>query len=154
MRNYAQEKLPAAERRRQALDLRRTGATFRQIADTLGVTQSTAHKYVATEIDRLNAASREDAERVRTLEADRLDRALLSIWPQVTRGNFGAIDRMIRIMERRARLLGLDAPNKFSPTNPEGDGPAEGGAVAILPPTAPGVDEWLKRYRNPDNSDG
>ena len=34
-----------------------------------------------------------------------------------------AIDRAIKLMERRARLLGLDAPTKMAPTNPEGDKP-------------------------------
>lgn len=34
-----------------------------------------------------------------------------------------AIDRAIKVMERRARLLGLDAPTKVAPTNPDGDKP-------------------------------
>jgi len=34
-----------------------------------------------------------------------------------------AIDRAIKLMERRARLLGLDAPTKIAPTNPDGDKP-------------------------------
>ncbi len=36
---------------------------------------------------------------------------------------FGAIERLISIMERRAKLLGLDMPVKIAPTNPEGDKP-------------------------------
>lgn len=34
-----------------------------------------------------------------------------------------AIDRAIKLMERRARLLGLDAPTKMAPTTPDGDKP-------------------------------
>lgn len=32
-----------------------------------------------------------------------------------------AIDRAVKLMERRAKLLGLDAPTKVAPTNPNGD---------------------------------
>ena len=32
-----------------------------------------------------------------------------------------AVDRALRIMERRAKLLGLDAPTKVAATNPNGD---------------------------------
>ena len=32
-----------------------------------------------------------------------------------------AIDRMLRIMDRRAKLLGLDMPTKVAPTTPDGE---------------------------------
>lgn len=32
------------------------------------------------------------------------------IWPKVPAGDLGAIDRLVRLLERRAKLLGLDAP--------------------------------------------
>lgn len=35
-----------------------------------------------------------------------------------------AIDRLLKIEERRAKLLGLDKPTKIAPTNPDGDKPA------------------------------
>jgi hypothetical protein len=31
-----------------------------------------------------------------------------------------AIDRLLRVMERRSKLLGLDAPAKIAQTNPDG----------------------------------
>ena len=34
-----------------------------------------------------------------------------------------AVDRAVKLMERRAKLLGLDAPTKVAPTNPNGDQP-------------------------------
>jgi hypothetical protein len=39
------------------------------------------------------------------------------LWPQVAKGNQGAVDRVLRIMERRAKLLGLDAPTKADVTS-------------------------------------
>ena len=35
-----------------------------------------------------------------------------------------AIDRLLKIQERRSKLLGLDKPTKIAPTNPDGDKPA------------------------------
>lgn len=36
-----------------------------------------------------------------------------------------AIDRLLKIQERRSKLLGLDKPTKVAPTNPNGDKPAQ-----------------------------
>ena len=49
---------------------------------------------------------------MRTLELERLDKLWFAMYRQATQGNQGAVDRCIRIMERRAKLLGLDAPTK------------------------------------------
>jgi hypothetical protein len=51
----------------------------------------------------------EPAEDLRRLEAERLDAALPALMEKVLRGRLRAIYTMLRIMERRARLLGLDA---------------------------------------------
>lgn len=42
---------------------------------------------------------------------------------QDTGPKLAAVDRAIKLMERRARLLGLDAPTKVAPTTPDGDKP-------------------------------
>lgn len=149
------DRLTAAERRRQALDLRRTGASFRQIAEAIGCSVSIAHRYVATEIDKLNRESREDAESIRTLELERLDRMTFALWNAATaRGNLGAIDRMLKVMERRARLLGLDAPAKFprfpSSQGQGGDyGDEQSPGVVVLPAYIESLDEWRQRFSPP-----
>ncbi len=45
---------------------------------------------------------------------------LLALWRRVQSGDDHAIDRALRIMERRARLLGLDAATKTEHTGKEG----------------------------------
>lgn len=60
----------------------------------------------------LRATLQEPADELRSLELERLDRLLLGVWSQAAKGNQGAVDRALKIMERRARLLGLDAPTK------------------------------------------
>lgn len=100
----------AAERQRQALELRKAGAGYQQIADKLGfASPSGAHKAVLSAIRK---TLQEPADDVRKLEVERLDKYLLALAPQIANGNQGAIDRALRIQERRARLLGLDAPAK------------------------------------------
>lgn len=44
-----------------------------------------------------------------------------------------AIDRLLKIQERRSRLLGLDKPTKVAPTNPEGDKPAPAYIIMATP---------------------
>jgi hypothetical protein len=48
------------------------------------------------------------------LELMRLERLHAAVWPQAIRGDVNAVDRVLRIMERRARLLGLDAPKRVA----------------------------------------
>ena len=45
---------------------------------------------------------------------------LLALWRRVQNGDERAIDRVLRIMERRAKLLGLDAAAKTEHTGKEG----------------------------------
>jgi len=42
------------------------------------------------------------------LELERLDAMQAAIWDDAMNGHLGAIDRVLKIMERRAKLLGLD----------------------------------------------
>jgi len=107
----SQRRLTARERERRGLALRLEGKTYQQIARELGMSEAGAYKAVLRALTRLNEKIAEQADEVRRLELERLDRLLLGLWPQAARGNQGAVDRVLRIMERRARLLGLDAPN-------------------------------------------
>lgn len=106
----------ATERRLQALELRKAGATYRAIGARLGVSEAQSYKDVQTELQRIAAESADVAADVRTLELERLDALLLALWAQAKQGNQGAVDRVLRVMERRAKLLGLDAPTKIDHT--------------------------------------
>ena len=101
-------RLTAAERQRQALELRKAGVTFETIATQLGYrNRSGAYKAVMSALRR---TLQEPADEVRRLELERLDALLLALWSQARQGHQGAIDRCLKIAERRAKLLGLDAP--------------------------------------------
>lgn len=108
--------LQAMERTKQALELRLSGFSYSQIAEKLGYSsRAAAFKAVSNAMKR---TLREPAEKVRELELDRLDELLKSLW--YYRGRVDYVDRILKVMERRARLLGLDAPERFEKVlNPE-----------------------------------
>jgi hypothetical protein len=109
--NTSQKRIAAAERARQALELRKAGVQYADIAITLKfASASGAYRAVARALARLTA---EPAAELRKMEVLRLDRMLQAIWDQVVKGNQGAIDRALRIGERRSKLLGLDTPQKI-----------------------------------------
>lgn len=111
-------RISAAQRQAQALQLRISGATLEAIAKALGYSHhSGAQKAIQT---ALKKTLQEPAQEMRKLESLRLDTATLAISQQVRAGNFGAVDRWVRLSERRSKLLGLDKPIKVAPTNPEG----------------------------------
>lgn len=89
-----------------ALELRRAGATFEQIAEQIGVhDRGAAHKVYKRALARVHL---EPATEIRRLEADRLDALQLAVWQRAVGGDLKAVDRVLRIMHRRANLLGLD----------------------------------------------
>lgn len=101
--------IATTERHIQALALRKQGQTYRDIGAALGIDHSTAVRDVQLALTELNGQLTAEAQSLRAMEAARLDALQAAIWPQAEAGNLRAIDRVIAIMERRARLLGLDA---------------------------------------------
>lgn len=111
----SQRRLTATERQQQALELRRAGVGFQEIADEVGyASPSGAYKAVTT---ALKKTLQEPADEVRRLELERLDRLFRGVWEQATSGDTSALDRALKIMNRRAELLGLDAPEKHDVTS-------------------------------------
>jgi hypothetical protein len=92
------------------MNLRRSGATYSEIGNQVGISGQAAFQHVKKEMLRLAEVSSEDATAIRAIEVDRLDRLQLGIWSSATTGHLGAIDKVLKIMERRAKLLGIDSP--------------------------------------------
>ena len=103
-----ERELSALERKLAALELRKAGCTYEQIAAQLGYKNSSgAFKAV---MKALKKTLQDPSDDVRKLEIERLDDMLNRLWDKRERPII--TDRILRIMERRARLLGLDAPTK------------------------------------------
>lgn len=116
----------------EAVQLRADGKTYRQIAAIQGCSPTTAH----ARVDRAIKAVPVDAvENLRAVELDRLDEmhqvALTQLRTDAVRVDHGrivrdedgnpiidhgaklvALDRLLKIQDRRAKLLGLDAPSR------------------------------------------
>ena len=130
----AAEEAATLERRKHALDLRKAGFTYQEIADRLKVVVSTAHKDVTSELKRLAKETLESADEVRQLELGRLDMLLKGLEPMARVGKSDAVNAYLKVMERRAKLLGLDAPVRQEHTG------ADGGAIKTYVTFNP--DEW------------
>lgn len=102
----------------QAVRLRTEGLTYREIADQLDYpSENAANKAV---LGLLRRAETEAVDALRTLEVGRLD----LLWSKALRGIVASetspqgvsaplISAAVRVSERRARLLGLDAPTQI-----------------------------------------
>ena len=102
-------KLTAAERRKKAVDLRKAGATYDAIAQALQVTAKTARNDVQ---QALRDIPRESAEELRTIELQTLMTMQRAVWPALVTGQLGAVDRMIKIVQERAKPTGIYAPQR------------------------------------------
>jgi hypothetical protein len=127
----------ASFNRRQAYDLRIQGLTYQGIADRLKVSVKTAFYYINDQLREHDEVCKESAEQVRSMELKHLGElqarwlpiALsdkLEVSKMVERGEdtvkvewdafdagLKAVDRVLKIQERRAKLLGLEAPQKI-----------------------------------------
>ena len=95
--------------------MRIKGATYQQIGDALGVTLQSANRMVLTGVAEWNATIRRDAANLIALEYARLERLHAAVWDQAIAGDPAAVDRVLKIMERRAKLLGLDRQPDLAP---------------------------------------
>ncbi len=116
-----------------ALKLRSAGNTYQRIADQMGCSKQTAYARVQR---ALNAIPAEAAEEYRKLEGERLD-ALLEVTLAKAldpsgKGFLFAVDRAIALMDRRAKLFGLDAPIRQQVETITYDGATIEGEVAKL----------------------
>lgn len=119
-KNTAQ-RLSVIQRQHHAVRLRMQNMTFQQIADALNVSVSQTHRYVQNALKQLAKQISEDTEELRALHLQRIDRMAASLWPEAQSGNTQAITTMLKLMEREANLIGLDAPPKKAEQSTEHD---------------------------------
>ncbi len=101
------------EREAECLVLRRDGKSYQEIADTVGYKSADAAWKAVKRA--LNAMIEEPSKEVMALEIARLDRLTEILAPRISEpgaAGLEAQDRYLKVMKRRAELLGLDAPNR------------------------------------------
>jgi hypothetical protein len=87
------------------------GATYQQIACALGYRNRSSAADAVTRALRATV-SKEMANELRLIEHARFDSIWMAIWPTALGGDLTAIDRCLRIVERRAAFRGPNAPTK------------------------------------------
>lgn len=107
----------SADRRMNALEMRKSGSTYEKIGDALGISSQAAYQHVVKALQAIREKTNEAADEVRTLEITRIDTMIGVLWPRVLKGDYLAMDRVIKLMERRSKMLGLDAPTKSDITS-------------------------------------
>jgi hypothetical protein len=121
-------RIAAVEKQSQALELRKAGATYDSIAQTIGYS-SRAGAALAVEA-ALRKTLQEPADELRKLDLERLNTMLLAIWARARQGSLDDIDMVLKILARKAKLLGLDAPVKQELVGRDG-GPIEIAALLL-----------------------
>ena len=104
-----QPKPELVEKERQVLELRRAGATYDECARATGYATPQG-AYLAYQRALKRTLVEAGADEARQTELDRLDRLQRAVWPKAMNGDIQAINSVLRIFDRRARYLGLDAP--------------------------------------------
>lgn len=122
------QEVQIAQRRYAALQLRKQGATYKQIAEQVAkmegmppaYSDAQAHRDVQAELTRWRMENQETVEDMIMMEKIRLDWAQSKLASLVTAGDMEGIDRFVKVSESRRRLFGLDKPLKIAPTTPDG----------------------------------
>lgn len=105
-----------------ALKMRSLDYTYQKIADSQGTTKATAYNRVQR---ALKAIPAEAVDEYRRVEGERISLLMEKAMEKALSGDKGflfAIDRCVTLMDRRARLMGLDTPvtQKLEVTRYEG----------------------------------
>lgn len=97
-------------RRAAGLDMLRAGASYDAIASTLGYVDAA---YAKKDIDRLLVSEVDKSrEEHRALELSRLSGLIMAHWAAAKRGDGPSTDRISKLIDLRAKILGLYAPTR------------------------------------------
>lgn len=95
-------------RAQKALDLRLAGMTYAAIAESLDYADRSGPRKAVDGL--LKQVEHEGVAELRQVEGHRLDRLQRAVWINAVGGNLDAIKTVLSIMDRRAKLFGLNAP--------------------------------------------
>ncbi len=105
-RGRHRDKALASWRRSEAVRLKAAGLSYEQIARELGyANRGTVHRVVQ---QALSAREAESVDELRHLELARLDAVQAALWPRAMAGEVSAALGVLRVLDQRLRLLGLD----------------------------------------------
>lgn len=98
----------------KAFELRMRGKSFQAIADELGCPKPRAWRAVMRAVREHAKVTEAYAGEYLEIEIGRLDKLLDGLWDAATAGSVQAVEAVLKVEARRAKLLGLDAPNRIA----------------------------------------
>jgi len=107
------EKLKKKLETAEMVRMRAMGATIAQIAERYGISAPAVSKRLRRYIESVQL---ESVSTLRAIELETLNQIQRSIFPDVLRGDLKAVDRLLRIIDLRAKLMGLYAPQEIQAT--------------------------------------
>lgn len=119
-------KLRTIARMQQAVDLRLAHPSWscQRIGEEIGVSSSSAHRYLTRALELRTAEVRQAAHILRELELRRIGRILEKFQPQAENGCVQSAAVVLKYLQERAKLLGLYAPTRQEISGP-GGGPVQ-----------------------------
>jgi hypothetical protein len=104
---------------RRILDLRRAGASWRQIGEDIGMSHVTARDWYRAELEKVALTDTELRDYLAE-QLDELETARLGIWADVINGNVKAVNAHGGIVDRRMKIvmIGRDAHTTSVFTDP------------------------------------
>ena len=111
-------RIMAREKQRKALELRKAGATYDDIAKAVGYADSSGARKAV--IKAFNNVIQEPVAEVRILRGEQLNHMLMTLWPKVQQGDENAIRTALAVMDKHDRLTGADQPAQTVTNNNTG----------------------------------
>lgn len=106
------DRVVATEKQLHALELRKQGLNYEEIAEMMGISRQGAWDAVSKGLKNYARVTDEIAEDVREMEIARMDKMLATHLDLAVEGSTRSAEIVLKIMDRRAKLLGLDTPVK------------------------------------------
>jgi hypothetical protein len=102
------EQLRRQEDRTICLQLRIEGLDIPEISILTGIGEKDVKSLIRAGLQRLRDLETEAAEELRQMQFLRLEKLLNALWEKAMKGNLGAVDRILAILDRENRLMRLE----------------------------------------------
>lgn len=111
-RGGQRDKAAIAQRQTLVLQLRQDGWSYRAIGEKIGISYVQAHKDMKAALAELHETNLEATADYVALELARLDMLTKGLEPMARVGDPASVNAYMKVMDQRAKLLGLYAPTK------------------------------------------
>ena len=115
-RKTSQNSIMLAERRARMLRMRLDGFLLEDIAEAEACSTATACREVQRALADLAEQNRTAAAELRAVQTERLERMYRGLRPGIDKGSPAAVQSGIKVVERLAKLWGIDAPERLDLT--------------------------------------